>query len=176
MKLTAQDIANIINGTVEGNPVIEVNKLSKIESGQTGSISFLANPKYTHYIYETNASIVIVDKNFQPERSISATLIRVESPYEAFAKMLEAYNQMVQNKKGVSTLASIADSSTYGSDCYIGEFTSIGENVIIGNNVKIYPGCYIGDNVSIVMERHCMQGLKLILVLQLDQIVQFMLV
>lgn len=160
MKLKAQDIANIIDGTVEGNPVIEVNKLSKIEAGQPGSITFLANPKYTHYIYETNASIVIVDKNFLPERNVTATLIRVDNPYEAFAKMLEAYNQMVQNKIGISKLASISENSTYGSDCYIGEFAVIGDNVNIGNNVKIYPGCYIGDNVSIGNSTTLYSGVK----------------
>lgn len=160
MKLKAQDIAKIINGTVEGNPDIEVNKLSKIESGQPGTISFLANPKYTHYIYETDASIVIVDNHFQPEREISPTLIRVENPYEAFAKMLEAYNQMVQNKKGISNLALIADSASYGEDCYIGEFTSIGENVIIGDKVKIYPGCYIGDNITIGNDTTIYAGVK----------------
>lgn len=149
MKFTALAIATMIDGRVEGNPAVEVNKLSKIEQGQPGTISFLGNPKYTHFIYETNASVVIVSNDFVPEKELSCTLIRVENPYEAFARMLQAYNQMVQDKKGISKLASIPDSASYGTDCYIGEFVSIGENAMIGNNVKIYPGCYIGDNVSI---------------------------
>jgi len=160
MKFTAQQIASMISGQVEGNPVVEVNKLSKIEQGQPGSISFLGNPKYTHYIYETAASIVIVSKDFIPEQPLSTTLIRVDNPYEAFAKMLAAYNQLIQDKKGISPHASIHPSATLGSDCYVGEFTSIGENVMLGNNVKIYPGCVIGDNVSIGNNTILFAGVK----------------
>lgn len=149
MKFTAQDIASMINGRIEGNHEIVVNKLSKIEQGQPGSITFLGNPKYTHYIYTTNASIVIVSNDFVPEHELACTLIRVDNPYEAFAKMLEAYNQLLLNKSGISKQACIAESAAYGKDCYIGEFTSIGENVSIGDKVKIYPGCIIGDHVTI---------------------------
>lgn len=161
MKFTAQQIASMINGLVEGNPEVEVNKLAKIEQGQPGSITFLGNPKYTHYIYETQASIVIVAKDFVPEQPISCTLIKVDNPYEAFAKMLEAYNQLIQNKKGISDKAYIAPGGTIGKDCYIGEFASIGENVFIGNNVKIYPGCTVGDNVSIGDNTTLYNGVKL---------------
>ncbi len=161
MKFTAQDIASMINGKVEGDPAIEVNKLSKIEQGQPGSITFLGNPKYTHYIYETEASVVIVNNDFVAESDLKCTLIRVENAYEAFAKMLETYNLMVQDKKGISPQAHIPESASYGSDCYIGEFTSIGENVQIGNNVRIYPGCYIGDNVSIGDNTTIFAGVKI---------------
>lgn len=161
MKFTAQQIASMINGQVEGNPAVEVNKIAKIEQGQPGSITFLGNPKYTHYIYETQASIIIVSKDFVPEQQLSSTLIRVESPYEAFAKMLEAYNQLVQDKKGISEKAFIAQSASIGKDSYVGEFSSIGENVIIGDNVKIYPGCIIGDNSSIGNNTVLYSGVKL---------------
>lgn len=161
MKFTAQDIASMIGGKVEGNPAIEINKLSKIEHGQPGSISFLGNPKYTHYIYETKASAVIVSNDFQTDQSLTCTLIRVENPYEAFAKMLETYNELIQNKKGISDMAFIGDNSIYGSDCYIGEFVSIGENVIIGDNVKIYPGSVIGDNVTIGNNTKIFAGVKI---------------
>lgn len=160
MKFTALAIASMINGRVEGNPAIEVNKLSKIEQGQPGTISFLGNPKYTHYIYETNASVVIVSNDFIPEKELLCTIIRVENPYEAFAKMLEAYNNMVQDKKGISGQAYIAKSASYGEECYIGEFVSIGENVMIGNKAKIYPGCIIGDNVSIGENTTLYAGVK----------------
>lgn len=160
MKFTAQQIASMINGQVEGNPAVEVNKLSKIEQGQPGSISFLGNPKYTHFIYETEASIIIVSKDFIPEQPLSTTLIKVENPYEAFAKMLEAYNQLIQDKKGISTQAYIHPSATIGNDCYVGEFASIGENVMLGNNVKIYPGCVVGDNVSIGNNTVLFAGVK----------------
>lgn len=161
MKFTAQDIASMINGRIEGDHEIVVNKLSKIEQGQPGSITFLGNPKYTHYIYTTNASVVIVSNDFVPEHKLNCTLIRVDNPYEAFAKMLEAYNQLLQNKSGISKQACIAESATYGQDCYIGEFTSIGENVSIGDKVKIYPGCIIGDHVTIGNGTTLYAGIKI---------------
>ncbi|HLN53128.1 MAG TPA: UDP-3-O-(3-hydroxymyristoyl)glucosamine N-acyltransferase [Lentimicrobium sp.] len=161
MKFTAQNIASMINGKVDGDPEVQVNKLSKIEQGQPGTISFLGNPKYTHYIYETNASVIIVSNDFIPEQPLKCTLIRVENPYEAFAKMLETYNQLVQDKKGISGNASISESATLGRDCYIGDFTFIGENAIIGDNVKIYPGCYIGDNATIGDNTTLYSGVKL---------------
>jgi UDP-3-O-[3-hydroxymyristoyl] glucosamine N-acyltransferase len=161
MKFTARDIASMINGTVDGDPEVQVNKLSKIEQGQPGTISFLGNPKYTHYIYETNASIIIVSNDFIPEHPLKCTLIRVESPYEAFARMLEAYNQLTQDKKGISKNASIAESATIGADCYIGDFVVVGENVIIGDKVKIFPGCFIGDNATIGNNTTLYAGVKL---------------
>ncbi len=161
MKFSAQIIASMINGVVEGDSAVEVSTISKIEEGQPGSISFLGNPKYTHFIYETKASVIIVGNDFIPERPINSTLIRVENPYEAFAKMLEAYNQIAQNKKGVSSKACISNSATYGEGCYIGEFVSIGENVVIGDNVKIYPGCYIGDSVIIGNDTTLFSGVKI---------------
>lgn len=161
MKFTAQDIASMINGKIDGDPDVQVNKLSKIEQGQPGTISFLGNPKYTHYIYETDASIIIVSNDFLPEQPLKCTLIRVENPYEAFARMLEAYNQLVQDKKGISKNASIAESATLGVDCYIGDFTFIGENTIIGDKVRIFPGCYIGDNATIGNNTTLYAGVKL---------------
>lgn len=161
MKFTAQVIASMIGGTVEGNPDIEVNKISKIEQGEHGSISFLGNPKYTHFIYETKASIVIVSNDFVPEKELDLTIIRVNNPYEAFAGMLEVYNQIIQDKKGVSLKACIAKTASYGEGCYIAEFTSIGDNVRLGDNVKIYPGCYLGDNVTVGSNTVLYSGVKI---------------
>lgn len=149
MKFTASEIAVLINGVVEGDASTEIYKLSKIEQGEPGSISFLGNPKYTQYIYSTEASVVIVNRDFSPEQPVKCTLIRVENANTAFAMMLDAYNQIRQNKTGISKHAYIAESSTVGSNCYIAEFASIGENVVIGNNSKIYPNSTIGDNVTI---------------------------
>lgn len=149
MKFTASEIAVLINGKVDGNPSTEVHKLSKIEQGEPGSISFLGNPKYTHFIYNTNASVVIVNDDFIPEQPVSCTLIRVENAYNAFGQMLDAYNKIRQNKTGISKHACIADNATIGSNCYIAEFVSIGENVVVGNDTKIYPNSTIGDNVSV---------------------------
>ncbi|PKG43368.1 UDP-3-O-(3-hydroxymyristoyl)glucosamine N-acyltransferase [Psychroflexus sp. MES1-P1E] len=149
MKFTAQQIADILDGDIVGNPDVEVNKLSKIEEGKEGSLTFLSNPKYTSHIYDTQASICIVNKNFEKSQDISTTLIKVEDSYEAFSKLLEVYNQIKLDKKGIETPSSISDTAKLGENIYIGAFTYIGEDVVLGDNVKIYPNVYIGDNVTI---------------------------
>ena len=149
MKFTAAQIAVILEGEVEGNPEIEVSKLSKIEEGEPESLSFLANPKYTQFIYTTKASIVIVNKIFKAEKEINSTLIRVEDAYKSFSKLLEYYNQVKMNKTGIESPVFISKSAIYGDNIYIGAFAYLGENIKIGNNTKIYPNVYIGDNVVI---------------------------
>ncbi len=149
MKFTAAQIAGILEGNIEGNPDVEVSKLSKIEEGTEGSLTFLANPKYTQYIYTTQASVTIVNKDFEPEDDIHTTLIKVEDAYKSFSKLLEYYNQVKMNKSGIEQPCFIADSAQYNDDIYIGAFSYLGENVSIGKNVKIYPNTYIGDNVTI---------------------------
>ena len=149
MKFTAQPIAGILEGEVEGDAHVEVSKLSKIEEGTEGSLTFLANPKYTPYIYTTQASITIVDDSFSAENQISTTLIRVPDAYKAFSKLLEYYNQVKMNKTGIEAPVFISDSATYGDQIYVGAFSYIGENVTLGDNAKIYPNVYIGDNVQI---------------------------
>ncbi len=149
MKFTAKQISDILEGEVEGNPNEEVFKLSKIEEGEKGSLTFLSNPKYTSFLYTTNASVAIVNKNFVPEKEISTTLIKVNDSYKAFSTLLEYYNQVKLNKSGVENPHFISESATVGADVYIGAFSYIGNNVIIGDAVKIYPNVYIGDNVSI---------------------------
>jgi len=149
MKFTAAQIAGILEGEVDGNAAIEVSKLAKIEEGVEGSLTFLANPKYTPFIYTTRASITIVGKDFVPENAITTTLIRVEDAYKSFSKLLEYYNQVKMNKTGIEQPVFVSESAIYGENCYLGAFCYIGDNVKIGNNVKIYPNVYIGDNVVI---------------------------
>lgn len=149
MKFTATQIAGILEGEVDGNPDVEVSKLAKIEEGIKGSLTFLANPKYTPFIYTTKASITIVDKGFIAENELKTTLIRVEDAYKAFSKLLEYYNQVKMNKTGLEEPIFISESATYGENIYLGAFSYIGENVSIGDRVKIYPNVYIGDNVVI---------------------------
>ncbi|MBV1924703.1 MAG: UDP-3-O-(3-hydroxymyristoyl)glucosamine N-acyltransferase [Flavobacteriaceae bacterium] len=149
MKFTAAQIAGILEGEVDGNPEIEVSKLAKIEEGVAGSLTFLANPKYTQFIYTTDASITIVDAGFVAENDIKTTLIRVEDAYKAFSKLLDYYNQVKMNKTGIEQPAFISDSATYGENLYLGAFSYLGDNVSIGNNVKIYPNVFIGDNVKL---------------------------
>jgi UDP-3-O-[3-hydroxymyristoyl] glucosamine N-acyltransferase len=149
MKFTAAQIAGILEGTVEGNPEIEVSKLAKIEEGSKGALTFLANPKYTSYIYTTEASVTIVNNDFTPDQELTTTLIRVEDAYNAFSKLLEYYNMVKLNKTGVEQPSFISETASYGDAIYIGAFSYLGENVTIGSNVKVYPNVYIGDNVTI---------------------------
>lgn len=149
MKVTIQQIADLLNGEIVGDPTIEVSDLSKIEEGKSGSLSFLANPKYIHYLYETKASAVIVNKSFVPENTVKAALIKVEDAYVAFTKLLEFYNQIKNNKVGIEQPHFIGENTHYGKDIYIGAFAYIGQNCQIGDQVKIYPNTYIGDHVKI---------------------------
>ena len=149
MKFLASQIAALLNGTVEGNPETEVWNVAKIEEGAPGMLSFLANPKYIPYIYETKSSVVIVNKDFVAEKPIAATLIRVDDAYASFAKLLAFYDQMSQDKKGVSSLAFVSSTAKCGENLYLGEFAFIGENVTLGNNVKVYPQVYVGDGCVI---------------------------
>ncbi len=149
MKFTATQIAGILEGEVEGNPETAVHKLSKIEEGESGSLTFLANPKYTQYIYSTKASITIVNRDFIPEQALSTTLIKVEDAYKSFSKLLEYYNQVKNNKVGIESPSFVSESASYGKGFYLGAFSYLGENVTIGDDVKVYPNVYIGDNVTI---------------------------
>jgi UDP-3-O-[3-hydroxymyristoyl] glucosamine N-acyltransferase len=149
MKFTTNQIAALLNGKVEGDGNAEVWKLCKIEEGEPGGLSFLANSKYTNYIYDTSATAVIVSVDFVPEHPVKATLIRVSDPYLSFAMLLKKYNEMQLDKKGVDKLAYIAPSAVIGKDCYIGPFAFIGENAHIGDGAKIYPQTYVGDNTII---------------------------
>jgi len=149
MKFTAEQIAGILEGEVVGNPNAEVSKLSKIEEGTEGSLTFLANPKYINFIYETKATITIVNNTFVPENEISTTLIKVEDAYKSFSKLLEFYNQVKLNKTGIEVPCVLPESAKHGENLYLGSFSYIGENVVLGDNVKIYPNSFIGDNVKI---------------------------
>ena len=149
MEFTASQIAGILEGDVEGNPEVAVHKLSKIEEGEAGSLTFLANPKYTPFIYRTEASIIIVNRDFVPEQELKSTLIKVDDAYKSFSKLLAYYNQVKNNKSGIEEPVFISDSAIYGEGLYLGAFSYVGRNVRIGSNVKIYPNVYIGDNVTI---------------------------
>ncbi len=163
MEFSAKQIAQIIDGIVEGDENILVSNLSKIEEGTNGTLSFLANPAYTNYIYSTNASIVIVNKSFVLENPVksSCTLIRVENAYESFAKLLELYNQINTEKEGVEQPSFVSSNAKIGENCYVGAFAYIGQNVSIGNHVKIYPHVYIGDNCKIGNNTTLFSGVKI---------------
>lgn len=149
MKFTATQIAGILEGDILGDPNTEVSKLSKIEEGVEGSLTFLANPKYTQYIYSTRASITIVNKDFNAEEEITTTLIKVDDAYKSFSKLLEYYNKVKLNKVGIEQPTFISETANYGKELYFGAFSYMGDNVEIGDYVKVYPNAYIGDNVTI---------------------------
>jgi UDP-3-O-[3-hydroxymyristoyl] glucosamine N-acyltransferase len=147
MKFTAEQIAGILDGEVVGNPMAEVSRLSKIEEGVEGSLTFLSNPKYQNYIYSTKASVTIVNNTFVSDVPLSTTLIKVDDAYASFTKLLEFYNQVKLNKSGIEQPSFIAENAKFGDNLYLGSFSYIGQNVVLGENVKIYPNCFVGDNV-----------------------------
>lgn len=149
MEFTAKQIAEFIQGRVEGDENATVNTFAKIEEGKPGAISFLSNSKYTHYIYETEASIVLVDESLKLEKEVKSTLIRVKSAYEAVARLLQLYESMKPKKKGIDSLAFIDSTAKIGEDCYIGPFVAIGPNVTVGNGCVLHPHVTIGEGVVI---------------------------
>ena len=161
MEFKAQNIADFLGGTVEGNVNVTVSGVAKIEEAKPGTLAFLSNPKYNKYIYETEASIVIVNQDFEPEAHVKATLIRVADAYKAFASLLELYQQTKGNKSGIENPSFIDPTATLGQDIYLGAFAYIGKNVKIGNNVKIYPQVYVGDNSTIGDESILFAGVKI---------------
>lgn len=149
MEFTAKQIADFINGRVEGDANAAVHTFAKIEEGQPGAISFLSNPKYTHYLYDTKSTIVLVNEDLEIEKEISATLIRVKNAYEAVAKLLQLYESMKPKKTGIDPLAFVSPKATIGKEVYIGAFACIGDGATIGDGTQIYPHVVIGDGVNV---------------------------
>ena len=149
MEFSAEMIAGLVEGVIEGDPKATVHDFAKIEEGRPGCISFLANDKYAHYLYETKSTIVLINKDFQLEGEVSATLIRVDNAYETVAKLLTIYDSMKPKKKGIDPLAFIAPTAEIGEDCYIAPFAYIGEKVKIGKGTAIYPHAVIYDGASV---------------------------
>ncbi len=149
MVFTAQQIADFLKGKVDGDKEVKVSDFAKIEEAKANTITFLANPKYTHYVYDTKASIILVNEDIVFEKEVKATLIRVTNAYEALAKLMQLQETLKPKKSGKSKKASIDKSATVGKGCFIGDFAYIGAKTVIGDNVSIYPGTYIGDGVEI---------------------------
>lgn len=149
MEFSAKQIADYLGGFVEGDPNASVKTFAKIEEGVPGAISFLANPHYAHYIYDTASSIVLVNKDFKPEREIKATLVRVDNAYEAIAKLLTLYQSMMQKRTGVHPLACIAPTAEVSNTAYVGPFAYIGEHAKVGANTQVYSGAVIEERASV---------------------------
>ena len=162
MEFTARQIADLINGTIEGNPDVAVSSFGKLEDAGAGQLAFLANPKYEDFIYSTNASIIIVNTTFQLEKEVSATLIRVPDAYSSFAVLLTAYSEMAKaNLTGIEQPSVVDSTVTTGENIYIGAFTYVGHHAVIGNNVKLYPQVYVGYNVTIGDDAILFPGVKI---------------
>ena len=161
MEFSAADIANLLGGDVEGDGSIMVNNISKIDQGIEGTLSFLSNPAYTKYIYDTKASVVIVNRDFKAEKRISCTLIRVDDAYAALAKLLDYYSRTIPQKIGIEQPSYISSSSVMGENAYIGAFAYIGNDTVIGNRVKIYPHVFIGDRVKVGDDTILYSGVKI---------------
>lgn len=150
MEFSATQIAALVDGTVEGDGNAKVGTFAKIEEGHPGAISFLANPKYTEYIYETGSSIVLVSREFKPERPVPATLIRVDDPYATVARLLDMVSKMSEpHPVGLEQPCHVDGSASVGDDVYVGAFSYVAEGVTLGKGVKIYPQCYVGAGAVI---------------------------
>ena len=161
MQFTAQQIGILLNGTVDGDPNVTVDRLAKIEEATEGCLSFLANKKYEPYLYQTGASVVIVNTDFVPTAPFASTLVRVQDAYSAFSILLDQYNTLKRDKTGIEQPSFIHQSARIGDNVYVGAFAYIGSDVKIGTNTKIYPQVYIGDNVEIGDNTTIFPGVKI---------------
>ena len=161
MEFTAQQIAAMLNGTLEGDAQAKVNTVAKIEEGKAGALSFLANPLYTQYVYDCASSVVLVNKDFQPERKVKPTLIRVDNAYESFALLLAQYDKIKRQKSGTEGPHHFGKNTVAGENMYIGAFVAVGANVKIGKNVQLHAGVCIADNCSIGDNTIVYSGVKI---------------
>ncbi len=163
MQFTAQQIATLLQGKLEGDPAASVSNVAKIEEADNGSLSFIANPKYEEYLYSSLASIIIVNESLEIVKPITATLIRVKDAYVSFALLLEKYSEIISGgtKIGIEQPSFIAGTAKIGKDVYVGAFAYVGENAVIGDGVKIYPGCYIGNNVVLGNNTKVYSGVRI---------------
>lgn len=161
MQFSALQLSDLLKGTIMGNPNVMVHDVAKIEEAQEGQLSFIANPKYHSYLYTTQASVLIVNKDIPVKKKISLTLIKVPNAYAAFTHLLEFYEATMQQKEGIETPSYIDSTAQIGENAYVGAFAYIGKNVQIGNNVQVYPHVYIGDNTKIGNNCTIYSGVKI---------------
>jgi UDP-3-O-[3-hydroxymyristoyl] glucosamine N-acyltransferase len=161
MEFTAATIAGFLKGEIVGDPDTVVNTIAKIEEGHEGALSFLANPKYEHYLYTTGSSVVLVNKSLVPSEKVRATMIRVENAYESFASLLQLVDQARPRKKGIHPTAVIEQTARIGTDVYIGAYAYIGENSVVGDNCSVYPHVYLGDRCRIGKDSILHSGVKI---------------
>jgi UDP-3-O-[3-hydroxymyristoyl] glucosamine N-acyltransferase len=161
MKYKASQIALFLNGEILGDPNVYVDQFSKIEEGKPGSLSFLSNPKYTPYIYTTEASVVLVNRDFTPDKPVGTTLIKVDNSYDALGKLMQLVQQSAERKTGIESPSYISESAKIGKNVYIGAFAYISDNVVIGDDVSIFPQSWVGEGSSIGARSTLFSGVKI---------------
>ena len=161
MEFSAEMIAGLLSGEVVGDGNASIYTVSSIEGGKKGGLAYLSNPRFEPYLYTTECSIVLVERDFEPKEPVKATLIKVDNVNACVLRLLDMYNAMKPQKKGISKLASISDKATIGENCYIGDFAVIEAGAVVGDGVKIYPQCYVGDNVKIGAKTTLYAGVKI---------------
>ena len=160
MEFSAEMIAGLLAGEVVGDANASIYTVSSIEGGKKGGLAYLSNPKFEQYLYTTECSVVLVERTFEPKQPVKATLVKVDNVNACVLRLLDMYNAMKPQKRGVSKLASISEKATIGKDCYIGDFVVIEDGAVIGDGAKIYPQCYVGDNVKIGANTKLYAGVK----------------
>jgi len=161
MEFTALEIATFLGGEVIGDPTVKINNVSKIEEGKPGTLSFLANLKYQHFLYETKASVVLINADFVPEKEVETTLIKVKDSYSSMSALLDLYVQSIPQKRGIENPNFVDPSAKIGQNIYLGAFSYVGANTVVGNNVKIYPHVWIGDGCTIDDNTVLFSGVKI---------------
>ena len=161
MEFSAEMIAGLLSGEVVGDSNASIYTVSSIEGGKEGGLAYLSNPRFEPYLYTTKCSIVLVERNFEPKQEVAATLIKVDNVNACVLRLLDMYNAMKPQKKGISKMASISEKATIGENCYIGDFAVIEDGAVVGDGAKIYPQCYVGDNVKIGAGTKLYPGVKI---------------
>jgi UDP-3-O-[3-hydroxymyristoyl] glucosamine N-acyltransferase len=161
MEFSAEMIAGLLAGEVVGDANASIYTVSSIEGGKKGGLAYLSNPKFEQYLYTTECSVVLVERTFEPKQPVKATLVKVDNVNACVLRLLDMYNAMKPQKRGISKLASISEKATIGKDCYIGDFVVIEDGAVIGDGAKIYPQCYVGDNVKIGAKTTLFAGVKI---------------
>ena len=161
MKFTAQMIASLLTGEVVGDRNASIHTISSIEGGKEGGLAYLSNPRFEQYLYTTKCSVVLVERDFEPKEKVAATLVKVDNVNACVLRLLDMYNAMKPQKKGISKMASISKNAKIGKDCYIGDFVVIEAGAVVGDGAKIYPQCYVGDNVKVGAGTTLYPGVKI---------------
>ena len=161
MEFSAEMIAGLLAGEVVGNGEATVTTISSIEGGKKGGLAYLSNPRFEQFLYTTKCSVVLVERDFEPKEKVEATLVKVDNVNACVLRLLDMYNAMKPQKRGISKLASISEKATIGENCYIGDFAVVEAGAVVGDGAKIYPQCYVGDNVKVGANTTLYAGVKI---------------